>query len=230
MNRIELLQKIKGKLIVSCQALPGEPLYGSEFMARMAIAAEMGGAVAIRANTVPDIQAIKQATQLPIIGLIKQHYSDSPVYITPTYKEVQALIDVGANIIALDATQQTRPDRIELKELIQYIRKKSDCLIMGDISTFEEGIYASECGVDLISTTLSSYTDYTKDREIPDFPLLESLAIELKGTPIIAEGNIKTPEEAARALRLGAYAVVVGSAITRPQLITADFAQAIKQT
>lgn len=230
MNRTGLLQKIMGKLIVSCQALPGEPLYGSAYMAKMALAAKIGGAVAIRANTVPDIQAIKQATQLPVIGLIKQHYPDSSVYITPTFTEVQALMDGGADIIALDATQQMRPNQIRLEELIHHIRKNSECLIMGDISTFKEGIYASKCGVDLISTTLSSYTDYTKDREIPDFPLLQSLAIELRNTPIVAEGNIKTPDEAAKALQLGAHAVVVGSAITRPQLITQDFTRAVEAT
>ncbi|MFS0612447.1 N-acetylmannosamine-6-phosphate 2-epimerase [Lederbergia ruris] len=227
MNKQEFLQEIKGQLIVSCQALPGEPLHGSEFMSKMAIAAKMGGAAAIRANSIADIKAIKQATQLPMIGLIKQNYPNCPVYITPTLKEVQALIHAGVDVIALDATKQQRPNHVTLKELIEYIRKHSHCLIMGDISTCEEGIYASECGVDLISTTLSSYTDYTKDRSIPDFPLLESLAgvVEI---PVIAEGNIKTPGEAVKALELGAHAVVVGSAITRPQLITKDFADALK--
>ncbi|MED4017855.1 N-acetylmannosamine-6-phosphate 2-epimerase [Sutcliffiella cohnii] len=229
MRKREILERIYGQLIVSCQALPDEPLFGSEHMAKMALAAKVGGAAAIRANSVVDIVAIKEATGLPIIGLIKQDYSNSPVYITPTKKEISALIDANVDVIALDATKQGRPNKESLEELVAYIRTKSDCLIMGDISSFEEGIAAEKAGVDMLSTTLSSYTPYTKDRMIPDLPLLEELA--KKATiPVIAEGNISTPEEAAKALELGAFAVVVGSAITRPQIITKQFYVAVRET
>ncbi|AST90857.1 MULTISPECIES: N-acetylmannosamine-6-phosphate 2-epimerase [Sutcliffiella] len=229
MRKREILERIYGQLIVSCQALPDEPLFGSEHMAKMALAAKVGGAAAIRANSVVDIVAIKEATGLPIIGLIKQDYSNSPVYITPTKTEISALIDANVDVIALDATIQERPNKESLEELVAYIRNKSDCLIMGDISTFEEGIAAEKAGVDMLSTTLSSYTPYTKDRMIPDLPLLEELA--KKATiPVIAEGNISTPEEAAKALELGAFAVVVGSAITRPQIITKQFYVAVRDT
>ncbi|TYS63884.1 N-acetylmannosamine-6-phosphate 2-epimerase [Bacillus infantis] len=223
------MEKIKGQLIVSCQALPEEPLHGADMMARMAVAAKEGGAAAIRANGTDDVIAIRKACNLPVIGLIKRDYSGSPVYITPTKVELDALIEAGADVIALDATKQKRPNGESLEELILYIRERSSCLIMGDISNFEEGIAAGWAGVDLISTTLSSYTPYTKDRRIPDLPLIEELA-KATEIPIIAEGNIKTPMEAAEALKLGAHAVVVGTAITRPQVITKQFYEAIRET
>ncbi|CAG9621154.1 N-acetylmannosamine-6-phosphate 2-epimerase [Sutcliffiella rhizosphaerae] len=225
----DFFNKIKGELIVSCQALPEEPLHGPETMAKMALAAKIGGAKAIRANGVVDILAIKAATSLPVIGLIKQEYTNSPVYITPTKKELQALMDAKVEVIALDATSQSRPNREALGEMIAYIRDHSNCLIMGDVSNFEEGIAAAWAGVDMISTTLSSYTPYTKNRLIPDLPLIEELAKASK-VPVIAEGNIKTPDEAAEALRLGAHAVVVGTAITRPQIVTKYFHDAIRRT
>ncbi|MBM7618464.1 N-acylglucosamine-6-phosphate 2-epimerase [Bacillus tianshenii] len=229
MEKQDLLDKMKGQLIVSCQALPDEPLHGPDIMARMAVAAKMGGAAAIRANGVEDIIAIKIATSLPVIGLIKQDYENSAVYITPTKKELDALMNAQVDIIALDATKQPRPNGEGLEELVRYIRERSSILIMGDVSNFEEGIAAGWAGVDMISTTLSSYTPYTKDRLIPDLPLIEELAKASK-VPVIAEGNIKTPEEAAEALRIGAHAVVVGTAITRPQIITKQFYDALRQT
>ncbi|MBS4219020.1 N-acetylmannosamine-6-phosphate 2-epimerase [Bacillus sp. FJAT-49711] len=229
MNKEEFFKKIKGQLIVSCQALPGEPLHGPQFMSKMAMAAKEGGAVSIRANGVEDIKAIKSLTQLPVIGLIKRHYPGCPVYITPSKKEIQDLIDAKADIIALDATNQERPNLESLEEIVQYIRENSNCLIMGDISTFEEGMAAEKAGVDMVSTTLSSYTSYTKDRVVPDFPLIEAL-VQNSLIPVIAEGNIATPMEAAKALELGAHAVVVGTAITRPQIITKQFFEVVRKT
>ncbi|MBW8350091.1 N-acetylmannosamine-6-phosphate 2-epimerase [Bacillus sp. IITD106] len=229
MNTQDFLESIKGQLIVSCQALSNEPLYGPQYMAKMALAAKEGGAIAIRANGIEDITAIKKETNMPIIGLIKQHYSNSPVYITPSIKEIQSLIDTGVEVIALDATYQERPFGESFEDLVHYIRKKSTCLIMGDISTFEEGMTACEVGVDLVSTTLSGYTPYTKHRQKPDFLLIEELS-KHSSVPVIAEGNICTPEKAAKALRLGAYAVVVGTAISRPQIITKQFYDEISKT
>ncbi|WP_217586546.1 N-acetylmannosamine-6-phosphate 2-epimerase [Lentibacillus saliphilus] len=228
MKNTTFLQQIKGKLIVSCQALEGEPLYGSDVMAKMAIAAEIGGAKAIRANGVADIIAIKQVTDLPIIGLIKQNYPDSPVYITPTKKEVAALIDAGADVIAIDSTAQKRPNDEKLSDLFQYIKDRGR-LILADISTAEEGLNAFELGADAISTTLSGYTDYTKsDIKGPDIALVKKLT-ELTDRPVIAEGRINTPEEARALVEYGAHAVVVGSAITRPRYITASFVEALGQ-
>ncbi len=227
MNAEELLQKLKGGLIVSCQALEEEPLHGSEVMGKMALAAKMGGAVGIRANTVQDIIEIKKNVDLPIIGIIKQEYDNSPVYITPTMKEVDALMAVGVEIVAVDATIRTRPDSLDIHTFIQKIKTKySTCVIMADVSTIEEARLAQQCGVDIVATTLSGYTDYTKSKDGPDFELVEVILKELE-LPLIVEGKINTPEEAAKCIEMGAWAVVVGGAITRPQQITKRFADKI---
>ncbi|MBC6002695.1 N-acetylmannosamine-6-phosphate 2-epimerase [Paeniclostridium sp. NSJ-45] len=220
-----MLDIIKDKLIVSCQALEDEPLHSSFIMGKMANAAKIGGAVAIRAQGVEDIIEIKKVTNLPVIGIIKRNYEDSPIYITPTKKEIDELLNTNCEMIAIDATNRNRPNNENLKELINYI-KSNNVLVMADISNYEEAIKAYEYGVDCISTTLSGYTPYTKKLEGPDFDLIEKLVKELD-IPIIAEGRINTPEELAKALSIGAYSAVVGSAITRPQLITEKFTKAI---
>lgn len=220
-----MLDIIKDKLIVSCQALEDEPLHSSFIMGKMANAAKIGGAVAIRAQGVEDIIEIKKVTNLPVIGIIKRNYDDSPIYITPTKKEIDELLNTKCEMIAIDATNRNRPNNENLKELINYI-KSNNVLVMADISNYEEAIKAYEYGVDCISTTLSGYTPYTKKLEGPDFDLIEKLVKELD-IPIIAEGRINTPEELAKALNIGAYSAVVGSAITRPQLITEKFTKAI---
>lgn len=220
-----MLDIIKDKLIVSCQALEDEPLHSSFIMGKMANAAKIGGAVAIRAQGVEDIIEIKKVTNLPVIGIIKRNYKESPIYITPTKKEIDELLTTKCEMIAIDATNRNRPNNENLEELINYIKSKN-VLVMADISNYEEAIKAYEYGVDCISTTLSGYTPYTKKLEGPDFELIEKLVKELD-IPIIAEGRINTPEELAKALSLGAYSAVVGSAITRPQLITEKFTKAI---
>ncbi|GAA0862117.1 N-acetylmannosamine-6-phosphate 2-epimerase [Paraclostridium tenue] len=220
-----MLDIIKDKLIVSCQALEDEPLHSSFIMGKMANAAKIGGAVAIRAQGVEDIIEIKKVTNLPVIGIIKRNYEDSPIYITPTKKEIDELLTTKCEMIAIDATNRNRPNNENLEELINYIKSKN-VLVMADISNYEEAIKAYEYGVDCISTTLSGYTPYTKKLEGPDFELIEKLVKELD-IPIIAEGRINTPEELKKALSLGAYSAVVGSAITRPQLITEKFTKAI---
>ncbi|MGD6870975.1 N-acetylmannosamine-6-phosphate 2-epimerase [Sutcliffiella horikoshii] len=227
MTKKQIFQQIKGKLIVSCQALENEPLHGSEVMAKMAKAAYIGGASGIRANGLEDIKAIKQAVALPIIGLVKRDYPDSEVYITATKKEVDELIEAGVDIIALDATNRTRPNSETLETLVAYI-KANNILVMADISTFEEGKCAAELGVDCVSTTMSGYTAYSPQKQEPDFYLLKKLVKELS-IPVFAEGRISTPEEAKRALDLGAFSVVVGSAITRPQEITKNFAKVFEK-
>ncbi len=217
----------KGNLIVSCQALEDEPLHGPQYMTKMAIAAYEGGAVGLRVNGRKDIQAIKQEVDLPIIGLVKQDYKDSEIFITPTKKEVDELLEAGADVIAMDATQRTRPHGELLNELIHYIQA-NDRLVMADISTKEEGITAEKLGVDCISTTLSGYTPYSPKQESPDFKLIEDLVKEVD-IPVLAEGRIWSIDDATKALSLGAHAVVIGSAITRPQLITKHFFEGIKK-
>ena len=220
------LLQIKQNLIVSCQALEDEPLHGSGIMAKMALAAKAGGAKAIRCNTVADAIAIKEETDLPIIAIIKQDYEDSEIYITPTLKEVKDLLTAEPEVIALDATRRRRPHGEELKDLVQYIHQHSSTLIMGDISNEDDAAYALECGVDILSTTLSGYTDYSPTLTGPDFDLVETL-VNKYNTPIIAEGRISTPEMAKKMLELGAWSVVVGGAITRPQQITKSFSSAL---
>lgn len=221
-----MLEKIKGQLIVSCQALIDEPLYGADTMGKMALAAKQGGAAAIRAQGVADIIEIKKVTGLPVIGLIKQNYADSDVYITPTMAEVEALLATPCEMIALDMTLRPRPNREKLLTLVKAI-KAAGKLVLADISTFEEGVMAEEFGADAVSTTLSGYTPYSPQQKGPDLELVESLA-EVLEVPLIAEGRIGTPAELKAALEAGAYAVVVGSAITRPQLITESFVSALK--
>lgn len=218
MNRLE---KVKGKLIVSCQALEDEPLHSSFVMGRMAYAALVGGASGIRANTISDIQEIKKNVDLPIIGIIKQQYGDNQVYITPTMKEIDALAAEGVDIIALDGTKRERPDGNTLENLMKEAKiKYPNQLFMADISSVEEAVEAARVGFDIVGTTLVGYTEYTKGKD----PLTElEKVIKAVTVPVIGEGNIDTPVKAKKALELGAYAVVVGGAITRPQQITKKF-------
>ena len=230
MKNENVLSRIKGKLIVSCQALQGEPLYGSGIMAKMALAAMIGGAAGIRANSVEDITEIKAAVDLPIIGIIKRDYENSPIYITPTLKEIEALSSIGVDIIATDFTDRIRPNGQGLESFVKEIKAKfPGQMIMADISTYEEGIMAEKLGADLVSTTLSGYTSYSPQLEGPDYELVERLTAVLK-IPVIAEGRIHCPEEASRVLKCGAFALVVGGAITRPLEITKRFISKIEST
>lgn len=214
-----------GSLVVSCQALENEPLHGSFIMAAMARAASLAGARGIRAGGAKDIAAIKQSTNLPVIGLIKKTFPDYDVFITPTLDDAIAMHEAGADIVALDATGRKRPDQRTLSEVISSLKKKN-IPVMADISTFEEGVTAAALGADYISTTLCGYTFETAGKELPDLELVSRLTSALD-VPVVAEGGIHKPEQAAEALRLGASFVVVGSAITRPQLIAAEYVKAM---
>ncbi|AYZ74083.1 N-acetylmannosamine-6-phosphate 2-epimerase [Fusobacterium necrophorum] len=217
----ERMEALRGKLIVSCQALPEEPLHSSYIMSRMAYAAYVGGASGIRANTVSDIREIKKTVDLPIIGIIKEVYGENPVYITPTMKEISALVAEGVDIIAIDGTKRERPDGNTLENLMKAAKEKyPNQLFMADISSVEEAIEAERLGFDFVGTTLVGYTEYTKG----NLPLVElEKVIQAVSLPVIGEGNLDTPEKAKKALDLGAFAVVVGGAITRPQQITKKF-------
>lgn len=221
-----VLERLRGSLIVSCQALPDEPLHGSSIMAAMAKAAQIGGAKGIRANTPEDIRAIRQAVDLPIIGLFKVEYPDSPVYITPTAVEARSVAAAGADIITVDATRRERPNRQSLKALLDCIHEELGLLAMADVSTEDEGCIAEDLGFDIVSTTMSGYTEYSPNIEGPDFELMSKLSSRLQ-VPVIAEGRIRTPEDLKRAFECGVYAAVVGGAITRPQHITKRFVEAI---
>jgi N-acylglucosamine-6-phosphate 2-epimerase len=226
MNLEQLVASIRGGLIVSCQALEDEPLHGADIMARMAVAAQQGGAVGIRANSPPDIQAIRAAVPLPLIGIYKD--GDTGVYITPTFRHAQAVAEAGADIIALDATARPRPDGTSLSDIIQRIHIELGKPVLADISTPEEAEAAQAAGADMVATTLAGYTPYSPRQDGPDYQLITDLVGRMQ-VPVIAEGRISTPEEALRALRCGALAVVVGGAITRPQTITARFVSHLRQ-
>ena len=205
-NSEKVLKAIKGGLIVSCQALEDEPLHSSYIMMRMAKAALVGGAIGIRANSPEDCKEIKNNVNLPMISIYKRVYGTSNVYITPTINEVKELLPIKPEIIAVDATRRERPDGKSLEEFLKEIREVYDGLLLADISDLEEGIKAEKIGFDMVSTTLSGYTDYTLDRSKPDIELIKSLRESIK-IPIIAEGNIDSPENAMKCLEAGAWAI-----------------------
>lgn len=223
------IEQLRGKLIVSCQALPQEPLHSSFIMGRMALAAQQGGALGIRANTKEDIREIQAQVNLPVIGIVKRDYPDSKIYITPTMLEIQELMEVKPEIIALDATDALRPGGVTLDVFFRQLKERyPEQLWMADCSTVEEALHADELGFDFIGTTLVGYTEQSRGLKIEagDFEILRKIIASAKHR-VIAEGNINTPEKARRVIELGAFSVVVGSIITRPQLITKSFAEAL---
>jgi len=219
--------QVQGQLIVSCQALPHEPLFGADLMAKMAIAALQGGAAAIRANTPVDIAAIRKVVSLPIIGLYKDDIPNYPVYITPTIRHALAVAEAGADIIAIDATARSRPEPGSLADFVARIHEETGLPVLGDISTLAEGVSAVESGVDMVSTTMSGYTADTQAQREPDLELVAKLSRAI-AAPVLAEGRYRTPQQASDALAVGALAVVVGGAITRPQEITKYFVEELR--
>lgn len=222
-----MLEDIKNELIVSCQALPEEPLHSPFIMSKMALAAKQGGAQGIRANSKEDIIAIAKEVDLPVIGIVKRDYPDSEVFITATFKEVDELLESKCDMIAMDATSRPRPDNVKLNDLVHYVKEKDRSIeLMADIATLEDAIQAEQIGFDCISTTLHGYTEETKEQKLynNDFQFLQDV-LKKVNIPVIAEGNVITPDMYHRCMELGAYASVVGGAITRPKEITKRFVQ-----
>lgn len=225
--KADVIQQIKGGLVVSCQAEEGEPFYAPELMARFAKSAELGGAVGIRAKE-PDIRAIREICRLPIIGIDKVHLDGFDVYITPRIEDAQRIADAGAAIIALDCTPRPRPGGVTMEQLIRRIKQELQLPVMADISTLEEAVAAERAGADLVATTLSGYTPYSRKTDGPDWDLLRE-TVQAVEVPVIAEGHLSSPADAQTAFDLGTWAIVIGAAITRPIALTQRFVEAIGQ-
>ncbi|WP_228479419.1 N-acetylmannosamine-6-phosphate 2-epimerase [Microbacterium atlanticum] len=225
-NAESVLEHLRGGLIVSCQAYPGEPMRHPETMAQIARAAVVGGAVGVRLQGIADIRAAADL-EVPIVGLWKD--GDADVFITPTLEHAAAVAEAGANIVALDGTRRPRPDGLSLAETVARLRERHDVLVMADCGSVDDAIAAEAAGADLIGTTLAGYTPDRPKTAGPDLALIEQIASVCE-RPIVAEGRIHTPQDAAAARTAGAYAVCVGTAITHPATITTWFVAAINGT
>lgn len=219
---------LKHGLIVSCQADGNDPFNQPELIAKFAKAAQMGGAVAIRAQGVENITEIKKTVDLPVIGIIEGQFANGWICVTPDFSDIEKLITAGADIIALDVTTRKRHNGLDGVEFFDEVKERYQIPLMADIATFEEGIRAAELGADLVATTLAGHTEYTERflTEHPDFELIEQLSRAVR-VPVVAEGRIWSPEDAQECLHRGAYCVVVGSAITRPAVMTKRFVNAV---
>lgn len=220
--------KLQRGLIVSCQAVHGEPLYGYGIMHLFARAAKAGGACGIRALA-DDIYSIKKETGLPVIGLVKREYADSEIYITATKAEADELLNSECDVICMDATFRKRPNGETLEGLYAYVRERcGNREVMADVSTLEEALNAESLGFDYISTTLRGYTKYTAGQSLPDIDFIAECKRELKKAKLIAEGGIFDTSHMEKISKINPYAVVVGSAITRPSVITERLSGALK--
>ncbi len=215
---------IRGGLVVSCQAYPGEPMRHPDTMRRIAQAAVLGGALGIRAQGIDDLEAMRPVIDVPLIGLWKD--GKSGVFITPTVEHARAVAATGVDIVAIDGTLRPRPDGSSVADSVAVVHDLG-ALVMADCSTLADGVAAATAGADLVGTTLAGYTEDTARTDGPDLPLLTALVREL-GLPVVCEGRIHTPAQAGAAMDAGAHAVVVGTAITHPTTITSWFVDAVR--
>ena len=217
----EGLEALRSQLIVSCQAYPGEPMRDPRTTAQVAASAVIGGAAAIRVQGLADVQFTRTAVEVPVIGLWKDGHDG--VFITPTLRHALAVANAGAHVVAIDGTRRERPDGLSFAETVAGLHAGSHALVMADCGSFDDAVAAVEAGADLIGTTLSGYSGERPKTDGPDLELLEQIASAGLDKPLIAEGRIHTPAHARQALDAGAFAVVVGTAITHPASITGWF-------
>lgn len=220
----ELLLRFKHGLVVSCQTEGDDPFNSPQFMAKFALAAKMGGAVGVRTEGIENIRTFHAEVDLPLIGIIDGQYENGWICVTPDFKDIEAILKAGADIVALDVTPRKRPNGMDGIEFFDEVRTRFDVPLIADISTFEEGVRAAEMGADAIATTLSGYTEQTQKylTDEPDFQLIEELSRAVK-IPVMAQGRIWTPQQAKHALNIGAFCAVAGTAITRPWMVTKKF-------
>ncbi|HSO14532.1 MAG TPA: N-acetylmannosamine-6-phosphate 2-epimerase [Arthrobacter sp.] len=222
----EALEALRGHLIVSCQAYPGEPMRDPRTTGQVAASAVIGGAGAVRVQGLADVQHTRSAVEVPVIGLWKDGHDG--VFITPTLRHALAVANAGAHVVAIDGTRRGRPDGLTLAQTVAGIHAESHALVMADCGSFDDAAAAVEAGADLVGTTLSGYTGERPKTSGPDLDLLRHIAGADFGVPVLAEGRIHTPAQARQALDAGAFAVVVGTAITHPATIAGWFAEALK--
>ncbi|MGN0062658.1 MAG: N-acetylmannosamine-6-phosphate 2-epimerase [Nocardioides sp.] len=220
----DLLERLRGGLVVSCQAYGDEPMNDAATMTKVAQAVVAGGAVAVRAQGISHLESMREVLDVPLIGLWKD--GKDGVFITPTLEHALAVARTGAEVVALDGTTRPRPDGLTFAETVRGLTAQHDVLVMADVSTYEEGLLAAEAGADLVGTTLSGYTGYTEKGDGPDLDLVARLSAALD-VPVVAEGRVHRPADAAAAVAAGAHCVVVGTGITHPTSITTWFADAV---
>ena len=225
----KLIERLKGGIIVSCQAEGDDPFNADpEYMALFARAAEMGGALGIRTQGIAKLEAIKRVTKLPVIGLLKSQFPDGTVRITGSFAEVEQLIKSNSDIVAIDGTFRERGG-LSGPDFIKAVKEQYSCLVLADIATYKEAKACEEAGADCISTTLNGYTpDTIQYHDGPNYEVLRECVHGLS-VPVFAEGRYNTPAEAGKAMGIGAYAVISGTAITRPRVITQWFVSEINK-
>lgn len=219
-----VIEKIRGQIIVSCQAYVGEPLRNPQIMAQMAVAVCQGGAAAIRCQGLADISAIKGQVEVPVIGIWKEGHTG--VYITPSLRHALACAMAGADIVAIDATGRERIDGLTYAQTVEKLHEQG-ILVMADCGSLEDAERAANAGSDIISTTLAGYTGQRSKTIGPDYEILGEVLQRYPDFPVICEGRVHTPEQAKEVMQMGAFAVVVGTAITHPTSLTAWFKAAL---
>ncbi|GAA1879326.1 N-acetylmannosamine-6-phosphate 2-epimerase [Lapillicoccus jejuensis] len=216
-----VLDALRGGLVVSCQAYPGEPMRDPRTMAQVAVAVVAGGASAVRAQGVEDVRLVRASVDVPVVGIWKE--GSDGIVITPTLEHARAVRDAGADVVALDGTRRPRPDGLTLAQTVAALRADGEVIVMADCGSLDDARAAVDAGVDLVGTTLAGYTGERPRTDGPDLALVRDLLAALPGVPVVAEGRIHTPAQARACLTAGAFAVCVGTAITHPTTITGWF-------